>query len=122
MEGQARGWYADVLSDWRVAYPHMKIAKVIADLCGQDSEVAISRNSLADAAQARNATVDKALASLVKHGWLEVVPGANRTLPRTLMLTVSASAALRELPTYEDLKAERWPGHETLEQERFNHP
>lgn len=74
--GQAAGWLREV----PVYRETRRVAQQIARLCGDDSEVATTFRSIADAAQLRRDVSDDAIAELIASGWLSIEPTRTGTL------------------------------------------
>ncbi|MFJ8346042.1 hypothetical protein ACIQ9J_06670 [Streptomyces sp. NPDC094153] len=91
--GQAALWYADVIQC--VPRSGRDVARQIARLCGQDSEVTIPWRSLADAVGVRDragrevAYTQRGVKALTDAAWLEVeTTGAKRGAKTTFRLLV----------------------------------
>ncbi|MGW0081510.1 hypothetical protein [Streptomyces sp. NPDC003393] len=91
--GQAGMWYSDVIQC--VPRSGQAVARQIARLCGDDSQVTIPWRSLADAVGVRDsagrhmAYTQRGVEALTKAGWLEVeTTGAKRGAKTTFRLLV----------------------------------
>ncbi|MFI2504567.1 hypothetical protein [Streptomyces sp. NPDC018972] len=91
--GQAGLWYADVIQC--VPRSGRDVARQIARLCGDDSQIAIPWRSLSDAVGVRDsigreiAYTQRGVEALTKAGWLEVeTTGAKRGARTTFRLMV----------------------------------
>ena len=74
--GQAAEWFREV----PIYGETRRVAYQIARLCGEDSEVATTFRSIADAAQLRRCVSDDAITELTASGWLSIEPTRTGTL------------------------------------------
>jgi hypothetical protein len=82
--GQALMWLGEVYGDWSIGKAHLPVARQIARLCGDDSQVRTGYRQLSDAVGwMKMGDVRRAVERLCRRGWLEVVPG-EAGLSRTL--------------------------------------
>lgn len=108
--GQTYGWYQEVIH--YVPLSGMLVAKQIARLCGDDSQVTIPQRSLAEAVGRKDrlnrerAYMERGVQSLVDAGWLTVeviAQGADSTTTYYLQVGDHSAEARRTLQsTYED--------------------
>ena len=91
--GQAAAWYWDVIR--YVPRSGMRVARQIARLCGEDSQVTVPWRSLADAVGVRNKAgnlrsyTERGAKVLAEAGWLEIeTVGRGRGARTTFLLCV----------------------------------